>query len=99
MFVLLLYALLHVRNLVSCHYLFFPFLWYVPFCSLLSVSKLSCFSFLLKLLLFHDFKVAERALYFFNNEYIASLIDENSHEIMPIIFDPLYRMSREHWNK
>ena len=28
-----------------------------------------------------------------------SLIEENSEVIMPIMFDSLYRMSKEHWNK
>lgn len=46
-----------------------------------------------------QFQVAERALYFWNNEYIVSLIEENSQIIMPIIFDSLYRISKEHWNK
>lgn len=45
------------------------------------------------------FQVAERALYFWNNEYILSLIEENSHVIMPIMFPALYRISKEHWNQ
>ena len=45
------------------------------------------------------FQVAERALYFWNNEYIVSLIEENSDVILPIMFDSLYRISKEHWNK
>ncbi|XP_003386538.1 PREDICTED: serine/threonine-protein phosphatase 2A 56 kDa regulatory subunit epsilon isoform-like [Amphimedon queenslandica] len=45
------------------------------------------------------FQVAERALYFWNNEYIVGLIQENSEVIMPIMFDALYRISKEHWNK
>uniref|UniRef100_A0A0K2T8X7 Uncharacterized protein n=2 Tax=Lepeophtheirus salmonis TaxID=72036 RepID=A0A0K2T8X7_LEPSM len=45
------------------------------------------------------FQVAERALYFWNNEYVISLIDENSKVIIPIMFPSLYRMSKEHWNK
>lgn len=45
------------------------------------------------------FQVAERALYFWNNEYIVSLIEENSDVIFPIMFDSLYRISKEHWNK
>ena len=45
------------------------------------------------------FQVAERALYFWNNEYIVSLIEENSDIILPIMFDSLYRISKEHWNK
>ncbi|RWS08391.1 serine/threonine-protein phosphatase 2A 56 kDa regulatory subunit epsilon-like isoform [Dinothrombium tinctorium] len=45
------------------------------------------------------FQVAERALYFWNNEYILSLIEENSNVIMPIMFPALYRISKEHWNQ
>lgn len=44
-------------------------------------------------------QVAERALYFWNNEYIMSLIEENNHVIMPIMFPALYRISKEHWNQ
>ncbi|XP_029648562.1 serine/threonine-protein phosphatase 2A 56 kDa regulatory subunit delta isoform isoform X3 [Octopus bimaculoides] len=44
------------------------------------------------------FQVAERALYFWNNEYILSLINENVAVILPIMFPALY-MSKEHWNK
>ncbi|KAK2163254.1 hypothetical protein LSH36_83g04017 [Paralvinella palmiformis] len=45
------------------------------------------------------FQVAERALYFWNNEYIMSLIEENSSSILPIMFPALYRISKEHWNQ
>ncbi|XP_014661997.1 PREDICTED: serine/threonine-protein phosphatase 2A 56 kDa regulatory subunit epsilon isoform-like [Priapulus caudatus] len=45
------------------------------------------------------FQVAERALYFWNNEYIMSLIEENSAVILPIMFPALYRISKEHWNQ
>uniref|UniRef100_A0A2K5L176 Serine/threonine-protein phosphatase 2A 56 kDa regulatory subunit n=1 Tax=Cercocebus atys TaxID=9531 RepID=A0A2K5L176_CERAT len=44
------------------------------------------------------FQVAERALYYWNNEYIMSLIEENSNVILPIMFSSLYRISKEHWN-
>jgi serine/threonine-protein phosphatase 2A regulatory subunit B' len=44
-------------------------------------------------------QVAERALYFWNNEYIMSLIEENNQVIMPIMFPALYRISKEHWNQ
>ncbi|XP_051876515.1 protein phosphatase 2, regulatory subunit B', epsilon isoform X1 [Pristis pectinata] len=44
------------------------------------------------------FQVAERALYYWNNEYIMSLIEENSAVILPIMFPSLYRISKEHWN-
>lgn len=45
------------------------------------------------------FQVAERALYFWNNEYIMSLISENSATIIPIMFPALYENSTTHWNK
>lgn len=45
------------------------------------------------------FQVAERALYFWHNEYILSLIEENSNTIMPIMFPALYKISKEHWNQ
>ncbi|CAK1550538.1 unnamed protein product [Leptosia nina] len=45
------------------------------------------------------FQVAERALYYWNNEYVLSLIEENNQVIMPIMFPALYRMSKEHWNQ
>uniref|UniRef100_A0A3B3QZX6 Serine/threonine protein phosphatase 2A regulatory subunit n=1 Tax=Paramormyrops kingsleyae TaxID=1676925 RepID=A0A3B3QZX6_9TELE len=45
------------------------------------------------------FQVAERALYYWNNEYIMSLIEENSSVILPIMFASLYRISKEHWNQ
>ncbi|KAK3092838.1 hypothetical protein FSP39_007784 [Pinctada imbricata] len=44
------------------------------------------------------FQVAERALYFWNNEYILSLISDNAATILPIMFPALYK-SKEHWNK
>ncbi|XP_063957424.1 serine/threonine-protein phosphatase 2A 56 kDa regulatory subunit epsilon isoform-like [Lytechinus pictus] len=45
------------------------------------------------------FQVAERALYFWNNEYVVSLIEENSNAVMPIMFPNLYRISKDHWNQ
>ncbi|XP_069749918.1 serine/threonine-protein phosphatase 2A 56 kDa regulatory subunit epsilon isoform isoform X2 [Narcine bancroftii] len=45
------------------------------------------------------FQVAERALYFWNNEYILSLIEENCQGILPIMFGTLYQVSKEHWNQ
>ncbi|MEQ2204372.1 Serine/threonine-protein phosphatase 2A 56 kDa regulatory subunit alpha isoform, partial [Xenoophorus captivus] len=44
-------------------------------------------------------QVAERALYFWNNEYILSLIEENINKILPIMFGSLYKISTEHWNQ
>lgn len=45
------------------------------------------------------FQVAERALYYWNNEYIMSLISDNASVILPIMFPALYRNSKSHWNK
>ena len=44
-------------------------------------------------------QVAERALYYWNNDYVTSLIEENSNVILPIMFPSLYRISKEHWNQ
>ncbi|KRX48487.1 Serine/threonine-protein phosphatase 2A 56 kDa regulatory subunit delta isoform [Trichinella murrelli] len=44
------------------------------------------------------FQVADRALYLWNNEYIISLIEDNSEVIMPIMYQPLYLIAKEHWN-
>lgn len=44
-------------------------------------------------------QVAERALYYWNNEYVMSLISDNVNVILPIMFAPLYRNSKNHWNK
>uniref|UniRef100_A0A3B3ZDX3 Serine/threonine protein phosphatase 2A regulatory subunit n=1 Tax=Periophthalmus magnuspinnatus TaxID=409849 RepID=A0A3B3ZDX3_9GOBI len=45
------------------------------------------------------FQVAERALYYWNNEYIMSLISDNAAKILPIMFPALYRNSKTHWDK
>eukprot|EP00127_Corallochytrium_limacisporum_P002364 Clim_evm5s119 gene=Clim_evmTU5s119 len=45
------------------------------------------------------FQVAERALYFWNNEYIMSLISENGDVILPIVFSSMYKNSKSHWNR
>uniref|UniRef100_A0AC34Q056 Serine/threonine protein phosphatase 2A regulatory subunit n=1 Tax=Panagrolaimus sp. JU765 TaxID=591449 RepID=A0AC34Q056_9BILA len=45
------------------------------------------------------FQVAERALYYWNNEYIMSQINENAAVILPIMFPALYKNSKNHWNK
>ncbi|XP_033245126.1 serine/threonine-protein phosphatase 2A 56 kDa regulatory subunit delta isoform isoform X3 [Drosophila miranda] len=45
------------------------------------------------------FQVAERALCYWNNEYIMSLIADNSAVILPIMFTALNRNSKTHWNK
>ena len=45
------------------------------------------------------FQVAERALYYWNNEYIMSLIGDNASAILPIMFPALYKNTKSHWNK
>lgn len=45
------------------------------------------------------FQVAERALYYWNNEYIMSLLSGNAAVILPIMFPALYKNTKAHWNK
>lgn len=45
------------------------------------------------------FQVAERALYYWNNEYIVTLMSDNIGTILPIVFPPLYINSKTHWNR
>ncbi|XP_027104910.1 serine/threonine protein phosphatase 2A 57 kDa regulatory subunit B' beta isoform-like isoform X1 [Coffea arabica] len=45
------------------------------------------------------FQVAERALFWWNNEHIVSLIAENRHTILPIIFEALEKNIKCHWNQ
>jgi serine/threonine-protein phosphatase 2A regulatory subunit B' len=45
------------------------------------------------------FQVAERALYYWNNEYIVNLMGERINLILPIVFPALYQNSRRHWNR
>lgn len=47
----------------------------------------------------YSFQVAERALYFWNNEYFCNLISDNVEVILPIMFQPLYENSKGHWNR
>lgn len=44
------------------------------------------------------FQVAERALYFWSNDYILQLMHDHVEEILPIMFPALFR-AKEHWNK
>ncbi|XP_022755297.1 serine/threonine protein phosphatase 2A 57 kDa regulatory subunit B' kappa isoform-like [Durio zibethinus] len=46
---------------------------------------------------FH-FQVAERALFFWNNDQIVNLIALNRHVILPIILPALEKNSQNHWN-
>jgi len=45
---------------------------------------------------FPHFQVAERALFFWNNDYIVKLINQNRRELFPIILEALYKS--KHWN-
>lgn len=45
------------------------------------------------------FQVAERALYYWNNEYIVNLIGENIETVLPLVFSSLYLNSKSHWNR
>lgn len=45
------------------------------------------------------FQVAERALFLWNNEHIRNLITQNRKVILPIIFAPLEKNTRGHWNQ
>ncbi|KAI0065428.1 protein phosphatase 2A regulatory B subunit [Artomyces pyxidatus] len=45
------------------------------------------------------FQVAERALYYWNNEYIVNLMSDNMAVILPIVFPALYQNSKSHWNR
>ncbi|CAI2354679.1 unnamed protein product [Caenorhabditis sp. 36 PRJEB53466] len=45
------------------------------------------------------FQVAERALYYWNNEYVMSLVADNARVIVPIMFPVLFKNSKSHWNK
>ncbi|KAG6412780.1 hypothetical protein SASPL_125468 [Salvia splendens] len=45
------------------------------------------------------FQVAERALFFWNNDHIENLIKQNRKVILPIIFPALERNARGHWNQ
>eukprot|EP00056_Hartaetosiga_gracilis_P008945 m.128288 g.128288 ORF g.128288 m.128288 type:complete len:537 (-) comp13024_c0_seq1:1752-3362(-) len=47
----------------------------------------------------HHFQVAERALYFFNNEYLMSLISDRPSHLIPLIYPALHTASRTHWNR
>ncbi|KPM10390.1 hypothetical protein QR98_0089450 [Sarcoptes scabiei] len=45
------------------------------------------------------FQVAERALYYWNNEYIVTLMSDNIKVILPIMFPALYKNAKSHWNR
>lgn len=45
------------------------------------------------------FQVAERALLYWNNEYVVNLMSDNLAIILPIVFPALYNNCRSHWNR
>ncbi|KAG0585751.1 hypothetical protein KC19_2G035500 [Ceratodon purpureus] len=45
------------------------------------------------------FQVAERALFLWNNDHIVSLVAQNRHVVLPLIFAALERNTRNHWNQ
>lgn len=45
------------------------------------------------------FQVVERALYLWNNDYIANLIHDHAETILPILFPALTTTARTHWNR
>ncbi|KAH6918653.1 protein phosphatase PP2A0 B subunit gamma isoform [Coprinopsis sp. MPI-PUGE-AT-0042] len=45
------------------------------------------------------FQVAERALLYWNNEYVVNLMSDNLAVILPIVFPALYNNSKSHWNR
>uniref|UniRef100_A0A915D0C4 Serine/threonine protein phosphatase 2A regulatory subunit n=1 Tax=Ditylenchus dipsaci TaxID=166011 RepID=A0A915D0C4_9BILA len=46
-----------------------------------------------------QFRVSERALAFWNNEYFLSLMAETSEAMLPILFPAVYKISNDHWNQ
>lgn len=45
------------------------------------------------------FQVAERALSYWNNEYLVSIVSDHLDAILPIVLPTMLRYSRAHWNK
>lgn len=43
--------------------------------------------------------MAERALFLWNNEHIVSLVAQNRHVVLPLVFAALERNTRSHWNQ
>merc|ERR1712151_1173628 len=43
-------------------------------------------------------QVAERTLFFWNNDYIVKLINQNRQALFPLIIGALYKNSKQHWN-
>lgn len=61
--------------------------------------KVMIFTQLAKCMASPHFQVAERVMYFWNNENMLALTATSSDTLIPIIFPSLYKNSRTHWNK
>jgi serine/threonine-protein phosphatase 2A regulatory subunit B' len=44
------------------------------------------------------FQVAERSLFYWNNDFVVKLINSNRHKMFPVIIAALYKNSKQHWN-
>ncbi|KAF4751284.1 Serine/threonine-protein phosphatase 2A 56 kDa regulatory subunit delta isoform, partial [Perkinsus olseni] len=60
--------------------------------------KFELFKRLAKCLVSPHFQVAERALFYWNNDALVRIINDNRRMIFPIIVGPLYDNSLTHWN-
>lgn len=49
-------------------------------------------------ILSQHFQVAERCLFFWNNEYILRFISDNRAVVLPVVFPSLMANTRHHWN-
>jgi serine/threonine-protein phosphatase 2A regulatory subunit B' len=45
------------------------------------------------------FQVAERALFLWNNDHIVSLVAQNRHVVLPLVYPALVRNTTTHWNQ
>jgi len=44
-------------------------------------------------------QVAERALFLWNNDHIVSLVAQNRHVVLPLVYPALARNETSHWNQ
>lgn len=45
------------------------------------------------------FQVAERALFYWNNDYIVQVMSENVRIVLPILFPAIHQSAQTHWNR
>lgn len=57
------------------------------------------FSRVAKCILSPHFQVAERALYFWNNERFLALLKDYAENAVPLMFPVLFKQSKAHWSK